>query len=267
MISSTEDSLARTGKPREGCEGYRRPAARSPGRSGRRRAIAARCRPPAHRTSPAALGHHRHHPLPGRAIRVDVHPREWSGECGIHLLHRGDPLHGSPRKMVLWLGLPHGGSAGSVRLDDAKGRYSPTAVSFSTARLGAVPARLLHVPVAHVEAVEPAVARESSRIGGEWDLLHRGDPLHGSPRKMVLWLGLPHGGSAGSVRLDDAKGRYSPTAVSFSTARLGAVPARLLHVPVAHVEAVEPAVARESVSHRWRVGSIPFARGLDSPIT
>ena len=40
MISSTEDSLARTGKPREGCEGYRRPAARSPGRSGRRRAIA-----------------------------------------------------------------------------------------------------------------------------------------------------------------------------------------------------------------------------------
>ena len=40
MISATEDSLARTGKPREGCEGFRRPASRFPGRSGRRRAIA-----------------------------------------------------------------------------------------------------------------------------------------------------------------------------------------------------------------------------------
>ena len=31
--------MARTGKPREGCEGFRRPASRFPGRSGRRRAI------------------------------------------------------------------------------------------------------------------------------------------------------------------------------------------------------------------------------------
>ncbi|MDE0961100.1 MAG: 4Fe-4S binding protein, partial [Planctomycetota bacterium] len=35
----TGGSLARAGKPREGCEGFKRPTARFPGRSGRRRAI------------------------------------------------------------------------------------------------------------------------------------------------------------------------------------------------------------------------------------
>ena len=86
--------------------------------------------------------------LTDRAVRVDVHAAERSGERRRHLFLARNDRNPDIWKIRVRLGMSHSRSSGSMLLDFEKGRINSQAVSFAAISLRPVDRRPLYVRVA-----------------------------------------------------------------------------------------------------------------------
>ena len=105
-------------------------------------------RPCADRRPHRPLAQHRSHCHAGRTVGGDGLRQIRHGQCWPDLLCRRDPDHRDLRPLLLRLGLPSGGVAGSLPLVAREDRHSAGAFALAPAACGTAYRLRLHVPVA-----------------------------------------------------------------------------------------------------------------------